>query len=113
MKRFIVTTVFALMVQLVSAQDRDYIRALERAQQQRPETPNRNVPAHVHFTVFTPSGARYHAGEVKFDDDPLVSPREREASKQAREQGEVRPVRREAGAEHVDFTLRIDAAQRF
>ena len=37
--------------------------------------PDRQTPAHVHFTAFTPSGERFHAGEVKFDDDPLLSKR--------------------------------------
>lgn len=75
--------------------------------------PDRRGPAHVHFTIFTPSGERYHAGEAKFEDDELVSAREREASKQAGDFGEVRPVRREGGKEHVEVTLRVDAAQRF
>lgn len=75
--------------------------------------PDRRGPAHVHFTIFTPSGERYHAGEAKFEDDNLVPAREREASKRAGDFGEVRPVRREAGKEHVQVALRIDAAQRF
>ncbi len=75
--------------------------------------PQRNVAAHVHFTLFTPSGERYHAGEVKFEDDPVLSQRERDESKRAGEFGEVRPVRRKADAEHVEFALRIDPGQRF
>ena len=75
--------------------------------------PNRDVPAHVHFTLFLTSGERYYGGEVKFDDDPLVPEHEREVSKRAGALGEVRAVRREGDAEHVEFTLRIDPAQRF
>lgn len=75
--------------------------------------PDRQTPAHVHFTAFTPSAERYHAGEIRFDNDPLVSQRERDASAKAGESGEIRPVRREGDVEHVDFTLRIDPAQRF
>lgn len=75
--------------------------------------PDRRGPAHVHFTIFTPSGERYHAGEAKFDDDELVPARERDDSKRAGDFGEVRPVRREGGKEHVNVALRIDAAQRF
>ena len=75
--------------------------------------PGRRVPAHVHFTLFTPSGERYHAGEAKFEDDELVSAHQRETSRQAGDFGEVRPVRREAGKEHVEVTLRIDPTQRF
>ena len=74
--------------------------------------PDRRTPAHVHFTAFTPSGERYHAGEVRFADDPLVSQQDRDASAKAGELGEVRAVRREGGVEHVEFTLRIDPAQR-
>ena len=75
--------------------------------------PDRRAPAHVHFTIFTASGERYHAGEAKFEDDELVPARERDASRRAGDFGEVRPVRREGGKQHVDVTLRIDAAQRF
>ena len=75
--------------------------------------PGRQIPAHVHFTAFAPSGERFHAGEIRFDDDPLVTQRDREESKRAGEFAEVRPVRREGDTEHVEFTLRIDAAQRF
>ena len=75
--------------------------------------PGRQVPAHVHFTAFTPSGERFHAGEVKFENDPLLSKRERDEASKAGEFAEVRPVRREGDAEHVTFTLRIDPAQRF
>ena len=75
--------------------------------------PDGRGPAHVHFTIFTPSGERYHAGEAKFEDDELVPPSEREASRRAGDFGEVRQVRREGGKQHVEVTLRIDAAQRF
>jgi len=74
--------------------------------------PKRDVPAHVHLALFTPTGERYHGGEVKFEDDPLLTQRERAESKQAGELGEVRAVRREGGAEHVEFTLRVDPSQR-
>lgn len=75
--------------------------------------PDSKTPAHVHFTAFTASGERYHAGEVKFEDDTLVPQRERDASQAAGEFGEVRPVREESGASRVHFALRIDSAQRF
>jgi protocatechuate 3,4-dioxygenase, beta subunit len=75
--------------------------------------PNRDVPAHVHFTIFTPGGEHYHAGEIRFADDPLVSESDQARSKKAGEFGEVRPVRVEAGVAHVEFASRIDPAQRF
>jgi protocatechuate 3,4-dioxygenase beta subunit len=74
--------------------------------------PSRNIPAHVHFTVFL-GGARYHAGELRFADDPLVTASERTASGRAGGFGEVRPVRHEKGVEHVDFSIRLDRDERF
>jgi protocatechuate 3,4-dioxygenase beta subunit len=55
--------------------------------------PNTNIKAHVHFTVFTADGARYHAGELQFEGD--------------------RGIRREGNTEHVEFTARADARQKF
>ena len=75
--------------------------------------PQRDVPAHVHFTLFLPSGERYHAGEVKFEDDPLVPDRDRQSSERAGEFGEVRAVRRAGDVEQVEFALRVDPGQRF
>jgi protocatechuate 3,4-dioxygenase beta subunit len=74
--------------------------------------PSRNTPAHVHFTVFT-SRARYHAGELRFADDPLVTDGERASSRRDGDFGGVRPVRREAGMQHVDFQLRLDRRNLF
>ena len=75
--------------------------------------PGRRSPAHVHFTAFTRSGERFHAGEIRFENDPLVTQQERDASKQEREYSELRPVRRDGETERVAFTLRIDPTQRF
>jgi protocatechuate 3,4-dioxygenase beta subunit len=55
--------------------------------------PNTNIAAHVHFTVFTSDGRRYHAGELQFEGD--------------------RGIRREGDTEHADFTARLQARQRF
>jgi protocatechuate 3,4-dioxygenase beta subunit len=74
--------------------------------------PDSRNPAHVHFTAFLPSGERYHAGGVQFANDPLNSQSDRDQG--ARDEfAEVRPVRREGNAEHVDFALRIQARNRF
>ncbi len=75
--------------------------------------PDRRTPAHVHFTIFMPSGERYHAGEIRFDDDPLVPQRERDASKQAGDFGGVRTVQSESDVQRVEFALRIDVTQQF
>jgi protocatechuate 3,4-dioxygenase, beta subunit len=75
--------------------------------------PGRQIPAHVHFTVFTPSGERYHAGEVQFEDDPLVSSSDRTRSRQEGAFGRVQPVRTEGGVQHVNVQLKLDPAQQF
>ena len=74
--------------------------------------PNTNNPAHVHFTVFT-ADARYHAGELQFADDPLIQASERARDKTEGDFGSVRPVRTEAGTQHVDLRLRINSRNRF
>jgi protocatechuate 3,4-dioxygenase beta subunit len=74
--------------------------------------PGDRIPAHVHFTVFTGS-ARYHAGELRFEDDDVVPAREREASRQEGSFGSVRPVRKEGNGEIVDVAIRLKPAERF
>jgi protocatechuate 3,4-dioxygenase beta subunit len=73
--------------------------------------PSRRQAAHVHLIVFT-AKVCYHAGEVLFDDDALLTAADREPSKQAGDFGEVRPVRREGATEHVDINLRLDPNRR-
>src|SRR5688572_15378355 len=74
--------------------------------------PNSNNPAHVHFTVFLPSGERFHAGEIRFGNDPLVPQHDRDAG--ARDEfEEVRPVAQRGGSEHVEFGLRLRGRDRF
>jgi protocatechuate 3,4-dioxygenase beta subunit len=75
--------------------------------------PNERIPAHVHFSAFTPSGERYHLGEVRFADDPLLSATDRSDSEREGEFGDIRPVTKEGAAQHVAFTLRMKAANRF
>lgn len=75
--------------------------------------PGRNIAEHVHFTIFTSSGERYHAGELNFADDKFVSAAERAASEREGEFGSVRPVRRDGAVQHVDLRLRLQPRQRF
>jgi protocatechuate 3,4-dioxygenase beta subunit len=74
--------------------------------------PASRVPAHVHFTVFS-GDTRYHAGELRFDDDEFVPEQERAESRREGEFGGVRPVRREGATEHVDFRIRVNPRNRF
>lgn len=74
--------------------------------------PSSTVPAHVHFAVFT-TGERFHAGELRFADDPLVTAAEREASNRAGDFGEVRPVRLAERTQHVDWQRRLELRDRF
>lgn len=66
----------------------------------------------MHFTIFSGT-ERYHAGELNFRDDPLVSESARSASSARGEFGTVRPVRTEGVAQHVDFQVRLEPAQKF
>lgn len=75
--------------------------------------PENSPPAHVHFTFFTADGSRYHAGELQFDDDTLVTERHRSESRAAGGFGGVRPVRREGTTEHVDIALRVHPSDKF
>ena len=75
--------------------------------------PGTRIAQHVHFTLFTAAGERYHAGELNFADDPFIGERERTASEREGEFGEVRPVRRQGDVQHVDVRLRLDPRQRF
>ena len=75
--------------------------------------PGRQIAAHIHFALFTSDGERYHAGEVVFDDDKLVTAAEREQSRKDGDFGSIRPVRVEKDVQHVDFNLRIVAKQKF
>jgi protocatechuate 3,4-dioxygenase beta subunit len=74
--------------------------------------PNSNNPAHVHFTVFLPSGERFHAGEIRFGNDPLVPQHDRDAGARDEFEG-VRPVAQRGGSEHVEFGLRLRGRDRF
>lgn len=74
--------------------------------------PSRNIPAHVHFTVFNGT-ERFHAGEVQFDDDTILRERDRARSRERGAFGHIRPVRRDGPVEHVDVSLVADPAQRF
>lgn len=69
--------------------------------------------AHIHVTVFTADGARYHAGGPLFDDDALVPAADREATRRDPTFGSVRAVRREGAVEQIDVNTRLVASQRF
>ena len=74
--------------------------------------PSRNIPAHVHFNIFTGS-ERFHGGELQFDDDPILSAADRSRSQKQGQFGQVRAVRREGSVEHVDVAIKLDPGQRF
>jgi protocatechuate 3,4-dioxygenase beta subunit len=74
--------------------------------------PSRRIPSHVHFTVFTDNG-RYHAGELRFEDDELVPTEERASSSKQGAFGSVRPVRKAGGSDMVDYAIRLKPAERF
>lgn len=74
--------------------------------------PQSRNPAHVHFAAFLPGGGRYHAGEIQFANDPLISANDRDKGA-GDEFAAVRPVRTEGTTEHVTFALRIEPRNKF
>jgi protocatechuate 3,4-dioxygenase beta subunit len=66
--------------------------------------PNRNIPQHIHVQLLHADGRRYWSDELRFADDPLVPAAERDLTCR---------VRREGGVQHVDYTVRINPANRF
>ena len=74
--------------------------------------PSRNIAAHVHFTVFNGS-ERFHAGELQFDDDPVLTAGQRSRSRDEGAFGEIRPVHRKGSVEHVEVSLKLSPSQRF
>lgn len=74
--------------------------------------PSRQIPAHVHMNVYAPAG-RYSAGELRFADDPLLPRREQDESARLGDFGWVRPVAQREGAQHVDFSIRLEESKKF
>ena len=70
--------------------------------------PNASVPQHVHLHLEGPSLPRRWTTELEFDDDPKMTARQREASRQAGMFGGVRPVTKRDGVDHVEINLKID-----
>lgn len=70
--------------------------------------PNATVPQHVHLHIEGPNVPRRWTTELKFEDDPKVTTRERETSRAAGLFGGVRPVTRRDGVDHVAINLRIE-----
>lgn len=75
--------------------------------------PGRKIAAHVHFTLFMPSGARYHAGELQFADDPLVPASDLAAAAKLGAFGSVQPVGVENGVQHVSVRLKPEPRHKF
>ncbi len=70
--------------------------------------PGRTEPQHVHFSIEGPSVPRQSPTALEFDDDPLITARLREVSRQAGMFGGVRPVTRRDGVDHVEISLKIE-----
>lgn len=70
--------------------------------------PNAAVPQHVHLHLEGPHVPRRWTAELEFDDDPKVTARQREASRQAGMFGGIRPVTKRDGIDHVEINLKIE-----
>jgi protocatechuate 3,4-dioxygenase beta subunit len=68
--------------------------------------PNRNVAAHVHFTIEGAGVPRQPMG-LLFEGDPLLTAAERQESSSAGRFGSVRPIENRDGVQHVTLELRI------
>ena len=71
--------------------------------------PNAAVPQHVHLHLEGPHVPRRWTTELEFDDDPKVTARQREVSRQAGMFGGIRPVTKRDGIDHVEINLRIES----
>lgn len=71
--------------------------------------PNAAVPQHVHLHLEGPHVPRRWTTSLEFDDDPTVTARQREASRQAGMFGGIRPVTKRDGIDHVEINLRIES----
>jgi len=70
--------------------------------------PNAAVPQHVHLHLEGPHVPRRWTTELEFDDDPKVTARQREVSRQAGMFGGIRPVTKRDGIDHVEINLKIE-----
>jgi protocatechuate 3,4-dioxygenase beta subunit len=75
--------------------------------------PGERIAAHVHFTLMPAEGGRFHAGELLFAGDPALTPRQKDHSASAGTFAEIRPVRRDGGAEHVEINLKVNPTDKF
>jgi len=66
--------------------------------------PRRNTPEHIHLGIFLPDQRRYWLDGLVFDDDPLLP---------ASDRGTAGHVRREGDTQHIDFTFRVIAKNKF
>ena len=55
--------------------------------------PSRNIPAHVHMQVIEPGCATYYIDEIKFTDDPLLTPERQERAPNRGGSGITTPLR--------------------
>lgn len=70
--------------------------------------PNAAVPQHVHLHLEAPNLPRRWTTELEFDDDPKMTARKRQQSRQAGMFGGVRPVTQRGGVDHVEINLKIE-----
>jgi protocatechuate 3,4-dioxygenase beta subunit len=74
--------------------------------------PGRAIPAHVHLEFQTANG-RYHGGEIRFADDPLVDGAERTASERAGRFAWVLRSTPVEGVQQVHLNARLVPDQRY
>jgi protocatechuate 3,4-dioxygenase beta subunit len=74
--------------------------------------PGTRIPQHVHVELETDEG-RFHAGEWRFADDPMVEEGEKAASARAGRFGWVCPVHGAGTASEIRVNVRVKPEGRF
>ena len=76
--------------------------------------PNGTIPAHIHFRLFGAGFPRQWVDELRFDDDPLVTPAMKAASARGGRFGNVRPIVLDPdGVWRSDVSIRLRAHSNF
>ena len=75
--------------------------------------PNTTIPQHVHMHVIEPGKATYYIDDVKFDDDPSLTERQRSNRRNRGGDGLSHPEKDADGVWHVrrDITLRLNVPE--
>jgi len=76
--------------------------------------PDQNIPAHVHFHVWGPGVPRQFVDDLRFGDDPLVTPVQlSESSRRGKFATVCKPERAADGTQRCTFNIQVQAQSNF